>query len=112
MFQFLIVQKERLKTLLMPPKRICVRKMKTCSICGKELLGTSSLKRHMKQVHGVNENDDETSLDETQPGCSYKMSDRVPAESFMDWKKTCRADITKSRRFRDIKQKTTIHCCS
>lgn len=87
MFQFLIVQKERLKTLLMPPKRICVRKMKTCSICGKELLGTSSLKRHMKQVHGVNENDDETCLDETQPGCSYKMSDRVPAESFMDWKK-------------------------
>lgn len=41
----------------------------------------------MKQDHKVNENGGEFSLDETQPGCSYKMSDRVPAESSKNWKK-------------------------
>lgn len=73
--------------------------MRTCSNYGKELLGTSTLKRHIKQVHKINENNDETSLDETQPGCSNKMSDQV-LESFMSWKKNCRTDIKQSQRLR------------
>lgn len=47
---FLSEQRERLKILLKPSKRLCVRKEKKCHICGKVLIGTFSLKRHLKNI--------------------------------------------------------------
>lgn len=43
--------------LLKPAKRACVRKEKKCDSCGKTLIGTHSLKRHLLNVHNIcNEN--------------------------------------------------------
>lgn len=48
----LLVQAERLRKKLQPPKRKCIRKSKTCSLCGKVLkAGNHSLNRHLKRVH-------------------------------------------------------------
>lgn len=41
--------------LLKPAKRACTRKEKTCHICEKVLIGTSSLNRNLQNIHHINE---------------------------------------------------------
>lgn len=45
------MQDERLEKKYQPPKRDCKRKAKQYYVCGKTLIGSHSLKRHLFTVH-------------------------------------------------------------
>lgn len=71
--------------LLKPAKRACIRKEKTCHICGKGLIGTSSLNRHLQNIHHINE--------ETTDMCAASAPVQIQAldntqNRFNKWKNT------------------------
>lgn len=78
-----LVQAERLRKKVQPPKRICVRKSKTCSLCGKILkAGNHSLNRHLKQVHS----DQSLSISTFSKKQNEKKQSNEHSEASFKWK--------------------------
>lgn len=78
---FYLEQKDRLKKLLAQPKRVCKRKEVTCQICGKKLIGTSSLNRHIQNIHPRQNNNEKLSARDKEAG-----SNPEPRPSGRKWK--------------------------